>query len=132
MVRFRAKGLPGHGGRFPRWGRLVDGWWVRDHAKPRKRPFHPIHRLTPFDGSQIQNRRATVIWCHANRMIREEDWRSATGPVFEGGDDWVGYSFFQEIPQGTVSGTLFSQSSSSTPAEQGSRTSSSLWIAPYI
>lgn len=45
-------------------------------------------------------------------MIREDDWRSMPAPVMSGEDSWVGYSFFQEILQGTVSGTLLSGSAS--------------------
>ena len=65
----RGEGLPWNWRRFnlppqgrDRWGRLEDGWWVRHHVKARKRPFHPIHRKTPFDSGMIQSRRALVPW----------------------------------------------------------------------
>ena len=44
-----------------RWGRLRDGWWVRHHVKPRKRPFHPVRRQTPFDAAQIRSGRVTAV-----------------------------------------------------------------------
>lgn len=42
---WRTFSLPSQG--QDRRGRLVDGWWVRHHVKPRKRPFHPTHKKTP-------------------------------------------------------------------------------------
>ena len=58
-------------------------------------------------------------------MIRNDDWRTMTEPLLGGDKLWVGYTFFQEIPQGTVSGRLPSGLSSSASKEQRSQTPSS-------
>ena len=44
----------------------------------------------------IQSRRLTVLWCHGERMIRNDDWRTMTEPLLGGDELWVGYTF-QEI-----------------------------------
>ena len=81
-----------------RWGRLRYGWWVRHHVKPRKRPFHPLHRMTPFNSASIRHQRVTVVWHHGEKTVFYDDWRSGIGPVLPDQDQWVGYTFFREIP----------------------------------
>lgn len=76
-----------------------------------------IQRKTPFDSGQVQSRRITLIWCHGERMLRNDDWRTMTESLVSGGDSWVGYTFFQP---GTASGALLSRSSSSAHKERGS------------
>ena len=107
-----------------RWDRLPGGWWVRHHVRPRMRPFHPIHRRTPMDCSHIQDRRITVLWCHGERVIRDDDWRRETQPPAK--DAWVGYTFFRDLHPDPTAGTLTSTTSSSTTRGQGDRTSSSM------
>ena len=110
-----------------RWGRLRDGWWVRHHVKPRKRPFHPVHRQTPFDAAQIRSGRVTVVWLHGEKSVVEDDWRSGTRPMVPTEEQWVGYSFFRDNPPQPPlpeHATLDSQTSSSTPAGQTTGSSS--------
>ena len=107
-----------------RWDRLPGGWRVRHHVRQRMRPFHPVHRRTPMDCSQIQDRRITVLWCHGERVIRDDDWRTETEPPVR--DAWVGYTFFRDLRPEPAAGTLTSTSSSSTTRGQGDRTSSSM------
>ena len=106
------------------WDRLPRGWWVRHHVRQRMRPFHPVHRRTPMDCSHIQDRRIIVLWCHGERVIRDDDWRVETQPPAK--DAWVGYTFFRELNPDPTAGTLTSTSSSSTTRGQGDRTSSSM------
>ena len=68
---------------------------MRHHVRQRVRPFHPVHRQTPFERSRVQDRRITVIWCHGERMIRDDDWRTMTQPPVR--DAWVGYTFSREV-----------------------------------
>ena len=103
-----------------RWGRLQDGWWVRHRVKPRKRPFHPLHRMTPFDGSRTESRRTVVLWCHGKRHIRTDDWREGAECPMPNEDTWVGYTFFKDLTApgtGETMETLTSQGSSSTPPQ---------------
>ena len=109
-----------------RWGRLADGWWVRHHVKPRVRPFHPLHRQTPVEGSRLQNLRTVVVWCHGEKQVIQDDWRDGTSPVMPPNEPWVGYTFFQEItPEGTgATQETLTSGSSSTPQPVSLTTSS--------
>ena len=49
--------------------------------KPRVRPFHPLHRQTPVEGSRLQNLRTVVVWCHGEKQVIQDDWRDGTSPV---------------------------------------------------
>ena len=77
-----------------------------------------------MDCSQIQDRRITVLWCHGERVIRDDDWLTETDPPVK--DAWVGYTFFRDLRPEPASGTLTSTSSSSTTKGQSDRTSSSM------
>ena len=59
-------------------GRLRYGWWVRHHVKPRKRPFHPLHRMTPFNSASIRHQRVTVVWRHGEKTVFYDEQLGAT------------------------------------------------------
>ena len=79
-----------------------------------KRPFHPLHRQTPFDGSRIESRRTLVLWCHGEKHIRTDDWREGTECPMPPEETWVDYTFFKDL---TAPGTGETMESSSTPPQ---------------
>ena len=60
----------------------------------------------PMECSQIQDRRITILWCHGERVIRDDDWRLETQPPAK--DAWVGYTFFRDLRPDPTAGTLTS------------------------
>ena len=78
----------------------------------------PIHRMTPFDGLQVESQRTILFWIHGERHLYQGDWMTGAIPPVLQDEVWVGYTFFRDIqPAGTgaTQETLTSQSSSSNP-----------------
>ena len=80
----------------------IPGYWVRHHAKLRKRSYHP-HGSTPFILEDLEQARVTVVFCpHAmwQRNIYQDRWTDdAPRTMVEGlWPKWKGYTFFKKKP----------------------------------
>ena len=86
-------------GKSDRWvnSLLASGWMVRVHGGRRHRLFHPLHKGCPWDQSDMERRRVTVVFNNAGeRVVLHDEW---DGPVrnpscLREGESWTGWTFF--------------------------------------
>ena len=86
-------------GKSDRWvnSLLASGWMVRAHGGRRHRLFHPLHKGCPWDQSDMERRRITVVFNNAGeRVVLHDEW---DGPVrnpscLREGESWTGWTFF--------------------------------------
>lgn len=81
------------------WDMSVPGWAVRVHRSERCRPFHPVHRSTPFDIQDLDPRRITKLCGGEEVEIYQDEWTDPKNTMKLGsrkdGTAWRGYTFFK-------------------------------------
>ena len=69
------------------------GWMVKVHGAPRKMPFHPVHRSTPFEVEDLETQRVTTIFNEEGAQVIQDQWTKAkTLPIRS---RWTGCTFFK-------------------------------------
>ena len=79
-----------------RWEDLLRakyGWMVRVHGAPRKLPFHPVHRSTPFEVEDLESQRITTIFNNEGAQVIQDQWMKAKELPIR--SRWTGYTFFK-------------------------------------
>ena len=83
-------------GKADRWEDLLRakyGWVVRVHGAPRKMPFHPVHRSTPFEVEDLESQRITTIFNNEGAQVIQDQWTKAKELPIR--SRWTGYTFFK-------------------------------------
>ena len=86
-------------GKSDRWvnSLLASGWMVRAHGGRRHRLFHPLHKGCPWDQSDMERRRITVVFNNAGeRVVLHDEWDGAVRnpSCLREGESWTGWTFF--------------------------------------
>ncbi len=74
----------------------AQGWAIRVHATWRTRPFHPVHKLTPINTSQMTVERTTVRFDGGERLVIViDDWQDPACARGSATQQWKGFTFFR-------------------------------------
>ena len=74
----------------------AQGWAIRVHATWRTRQFHPVHKLTPINTSQMMVERTTLRFDGGvHPVIVVDDWQDPTCARGSASQQWKGFTFFK-------------------------------------
>ena len=105
-----------------RWELLESqGWLLRTHGRGRVRPFHPLHRSCPCEGSALTGERWTILFNEGGqREVIKDDWNCQR--TWQRPGQWFGFTLLKMQPlHGRQSAHVSSNSSGGSRSQQSSQ-----------
>ena len=105
-----------------RWELLESqGWLLRTHGRGRVRPFHPLHRSCPCEGSALTGERWTILFNEGGqREVIKDDWNCQR--TWQRPGQWFGFTLLKMQPlHGRQSAHVSSYGSGGSRSQQSSQ-----------